>query len=305
MIMDINANESHLQTRKDVIMLELILDALLDTAKLLPFLYLTYLAMEYLEHRLEGKSSAVMEKAGRFGPLYGGLLGVVPQCGFSAAASNLYAGRVVTLGTLLAIFLSTSDEMLPIMISRQTPLATVLKIIGLKALIAVAVGFAVDLLMRRSGNESPKDGAAIQSICHDEHCHCEQGNIFLSALRHTVSIALFIALFSFLINLALYALGEGALMSLLRTKPVLSVFLSALVGLIPNCAASVAITTLYLDGLLGFGAMMAGLLVSAGVGLLVLFRMNRNARENLTIVFLLYGIGVLFGGLLEWLSVAV
>lgn len=285
-------------------MLDFILDALLDTIKLLPFLYLTYLGMEYLEHKLEGKTGVLIRKAGRFGPLYGGLLGVVPQCGFSAAAANLYAGRLVTLGTLLAVFLSTSDEMLPIMISRQTPAGVVLKILGLKALIGVGAGFLIDLLCRRR-DRAQEDGDAIHAICTDEHCHCEHGNIFLSALRHTANIALFIAVFSLLINAALYFMGEDALSSLLLSRPALSVFLSALVGLIPNCAASVAITTLYLDGLLSFGAMMAGLLVSAGVGLLVLFRIHRNARENGKIVLLLYCIGIACGGLLDLLQIAV
>lgn len=285
-------------------MLEAIHHALLDTANLLPFLYLTYLAMEYLEHRLESKADTILKKAGRFGPLYGGLLGVVPQCGFSAAASNLYAGRIVTLGTMLAVFLSTSDEMLPIMISRQTPAGAVLKIIGMKALIGIAAGFAVDIICSGKRKNKP-DGHAIHGLCDQEHCHCEHGNIFLSALRHTVSIGIFIFLFSFVIGLVLHLLGEDTLSNLLTGRTGLSVLLSALVGLVPNCASSVAITTLYLDGVLSFGSMMAGLLVGSGVGVLTLFRVNRDLKENGTIVFLLLGIGIVCGGILDLLQIAV
>ena len=287
-------------------MLELLLDALLDTGKLLPFVYVTYLAMEYLEHKLEGKTDRLMRKAGRFGPVYGGLLGVVPQCGFSAAAASLYAGRVVSVGTLLAVFLSTSDEMLPIMLSRQTPAGEVVQILAIKAGIGIAAGFLVDAMFRRKGAARPSgETDGIEAFCGDAHCHCAHGNLFLAALRHTVSIALFIAAFSLIINLALYWVGEEAIAALLLRAPAISVLLTALVGLIPNCAASGAITTLYLDGFLSFGAMMAGLLVGAGVGLLVLFRVNHHGRENIKILGLLYGIGVLCGGLLDLMQVTV
>ena len=269
-------------------MLHLIEHALLDTVKLLPFLYLTYLAMEYLEHHLEGHTDVLMKKAGRFGPLAGGLLGVVPQCGFSAVAANLYAGRIITVGTLLAVFLSTSDEMLPIMISRQTPVGLMLKVLLLKAAIAVVAGFLIDAVYRRRGKVP---SGSIGEICDHEHCHCEESSPFLAALRHTISIGLFILLFNFLIALALHLVGEDTLV------------LSAVVGLVPNCAASVAITTLYLDGLLSFGAMMAGLLVGAGVGLLVLLRINRSARDNVRILALLLGVGIVCGILLDLLGI--
>ena len=288
-------------------MVDLILDTVVDTLKLLPFLYVTYVVMEYLEEKLEGRSGDLMRRAGRYGPLCGGLLGVVPQCGFSAAVSSLYAGGVVTVGTLLAVYLSTSDEMLPILISRQTPLPAVLKILGLKALIGVAAGFLVDLICRRRGRE-PSAENSIGRLCEDVHCHChdeEKHSIFLAALRHTLNIAYFLLILSFLIHLVLHWVGEDALGTLLRQQPVVSVFLSALVGLIPNCAASVAITTLYLDGLLSFGSMMAGLLVGAGVGLLVLFKVHKKPLEDLKIVLALYVIGVVCGGLLDLLGVVV
>lgn len=282
-------------------MLDLIKDVLLDTVKLLPFLYFTYLVMEYLEHHLEGHTDAVMKKAGRFGPLVGGLLGVVPQCGFSTVAANLYAGRIITVGTLLAVFFSTSDEMLPIMISRQVPVGLIVRILALKALIAVAAGFLVDAVYRRRG-KTPS--GSIGEICDHEHCHCEESSPFVSALRHTVSIGLFILLINFLIALLLHLAGEDVLMRVIRSVPMLSVVLSGVVGLIPNCAVSVAITTLYLDGFLSFGAMMAGLLVGSGMGTLVLLRINRSARDNAQIIILLLAVGIICGMALDFFGAA-
>jgi len=285
-------------------MRELILDTLLDMARLLPFLFLTYLAMEAIEHRMGDRARAIVSKSGRFGPLLGGVLGVVPQCGFSAAASGLYAGRVITPGTLLAIYLSTSDEMLPILISEHAPASAILPILGLKIVIGIAAGFLIDLVWRR--RRPAEDGPqAICDLCGREHCHCGEHGIFRSALHHTVQVALFLLLITFGLNLALHFAGEGALETLLLNRPVAGVLLSALVGLIPNCAASVAITTLYLKGLMDFGAMIAGLLTSAGLGLLVLFRVNRHVRENLGIVALLYAVGAACGLLLEALGAAV
>lgn len=281
-------------------MLHVLEHSLLETARLLPFLYLTYLVMEFLEHRWGEKAGRLMGRAGRFGPLVGGLLGIVPQCGFSAAAAGLYAGRVISLGTLLAVFLSTSDEMLPILISYRTPAATVLGILGIKVVIAVAAGMAADLVFRRR----PPREEAIGDLCGHDHCHCEGGNLFLAALRHTASIAVFLLLFTVAIHLALHLAGEDLLARFLGSSPMLGVLLAALVGLVPNCAGSVAITTLYLDGILSFGAMMAGLLVSTGIGLLMLARVDRNRREALGIAALLLAVGIVCGGALDLLGVA-
>ncbi|MCI8433417.1 MAG: arsenic efflux protein [Lachnospiraceae bacterium] len=272
-------------------MWDIIADTLFDVIKLLPFLFLTYLAMEYLEHRAGGKAEALIKKAGRFGPVIGGVLGVAPQCGFSAAASNLYAGRVITLGTLLAIYLSTSDEMLPVLISEKAPLGLIGKLLLAKAAVGMLAGAAVDFLLRKRNVPA---GGHIHDICEQEHCHCEKG-IFRSAISHTAQIALFILLITFLLNLALHFAGEDALARLVLNRPVLGPVLAGLVGLIPNCAGSVVITQLYLEGVIGTGAAMAGLLSGSGVGLLVLFRVNHNKKENLTILGLLYGIGVLAG----------
>lgn len=272
-------------------MIDVILDTLLDVVKLLPFLFLTYLAMEYLEHKTGDKAETIVKKAGRFGPVIGGALGIVPQCGFSAAASNLYAGRVISLGTLMAIYLSTSDEMLPILISEQASPGVIVKILLAKAVIGMAVGMVIDILLRKRGLEEHEH---IHDICEHEHCHCEKG-IFRSALSHTAQITFFILLITFALNLLLNFVGEDVLANLILSKPVVGPLLASLVGLIPNCAGSVVITQLYLENVIGIGAAMAGLLTGSGVGLLVLFRVNHNRKENLRILGLLYGIGVLAG----------
>ena len=276
-------------------MIDVILDTLLDVVKLLPFLFLTYLAMEYLEHKTGNKAATIVKKAGRFGPVIGGALGIVPQCGFSAAASNLYAGRVISLGTLMAIYLSTSDEMLPILISEQTSPGVIVKILLAKALIGMTAGMVIDILLRKRGLEEHEH---IHDICEHEHCHCEKG-IFRSALSHTAQITFFILIITFALNLILYFVGEDALANLILSKPVVGPLLASLVGLIPNCAGSVVITQLYLEKVIGIGSAMAGLLTGSGVGLLVLFRVNHNRKENLRILGLLYGIGVLTGIVIE------
>ncbi len=271
-------------------MLQVIQETLIDTLRLIPFLFLTYLAMEYLEHRTGEKTQTLIRKAGRTGPVLGGLLGIVPQCGFSAAASGLYAGRVISLGTLIAIYLSTSDEMLPILISEQAPVELILRILLAKAAIGMAAGLAIDLLWKK-GREEP---VHIHDICEQEHCHCEKG-VWRSALSHTLQITLFLMAVTFVLNLILHFAGEEALGSLILERPVLGPLLAGLVGLIPNCAGSVAITQLYLQGAMSLGAAMAGLLTGSGVGLLVLFRANHDRKENFCILALLYGIGVTVG----------
>lgn len=272
-------------------MLDAILDALLDAVKLVPFLFLTYIIMEYLEHKTGEGTQKLIKKAGAFGPVIGGVLGIVPQCGFSAAASNLYAGRMITLGTLMAIYLSTSDEMLPILISGHAPMAVILKILLAKAVIGCIAGAAIDFLLRKRRQEGHNH---IHDICEHEHCNCEQG-IFRSALSHTAKITLFIFLIGIVLNVILFFVGDEALPGLILNHPILGPVLAGLVGLIPNCAGSVAITQLYLQGALEIEGAMAGLLTGSGVGVLVLFRVNPDRKESLRILGLLYGVGVLAG----------
>lgn len=279
-------------------LVDILTDTLVDGAKLLPFLFLTYLLMEYIEHKTSSKSAQIMNKSGKWGPALGSVLGIVPQCGFSAAASNLYAGRVITLGTLFSIFLSTSDEMLPILISEQANLIIILKILLLKVGIGMITGFLVDFLIhKKTGNKTEE--MRIEHICDHQHCHCGEGKIFRSAFRHTIQILFFILLISFLLNLVIGYFGEDKLAGFMSAKPILSPILAGIIGLIPNCAASVVLTQLYLEGVLGAGAMIAGLLAGSGVGLLVLFRVNDSWKDNIRITLLLYAIGVLAGILIE------
>ena len=266
-----------------------------DTLYLIPFLFVTYLVMEWLEHKTGGKAQAAVQRAGAAGPIVGAVVGVVPQCGFSAVAATLWAGRVITLGTLFAVFLSTSDEMLPIFIAEQVPLIVILKILGAKIVVGMVMGFVVDAGMRLARRiDAPLH---IHDLCERDHCHCHdgEGGILKSALKHTLQVTVFIFVITIVLNGVLEVVGEDALGEFLSANPVLSVFGSALVGLVPNCAASVVIAQLYVSGVLGSGAMLAGLLVSAGVGLLVLVRTNRHWKQNVAIIVGLYAMGVFWG----------
>ncbi|MBQ9785743.1 MAG: arsenic efflux protein [Clostridia bacterium] len=277
-----------------------LLHTVLDTLKILPFLFLTYLLMEFLEHKAGNATERWLRGSGKVGPLLGGALGMLPQCGFSAAASGLYTGRIVTTGTLIAVYLSTSDEMLPILISSGASLGTILKLLGTKLVIGVVAGFCVDgvsaLLRRRLPS---RDAAEFEDLCERENCHCEGKHFVLSALKHTLYITVFLLIFTFAINVAVEAIGEENIQRLVLDRPVLGSVLAALVGLIPNCASSIALTTLFTEGVISAGAALSGLLVNAGVGLAVLFRNNRPVRDSFRIVLILWCIAVLCGILID------
>ena len=279
---------------------EVVWHGFLDTVKLVLVLFLTYLFMEFIEHKASDKARSLMTGAGRFGPMIGGVLGAVPQCGFSAAAANLYTGRVITLGTLIAVFLSTSDEMLPIMIAGNMNIGKVLLIILYKCIVGIVIGFSIDIALKLMHIE--KEDINIDEICDNDGCQCDDG-IFKSALHHTVSVSLFIFAVTVLINTALFFIGDDALFSSVLSLPVISHVISAVIGLIPNCAASVALTRLALSGVISTGAMMSGLFAGAGVGVLVLFKMNKRRKENLIIVGLLLGAGVIFGLLADVIGI--
>ena len=288
-------------------MLDALLDAVIDSLKILPFLFLTYLVMEYLESHTEEHVHNLVKRAGWMGPFWGGLLGAVPQCGFSAAASNLYAGRTISLGTLIAIFLSTSDEMLPIMISEAAPVVQMLKILITKLFIGILCGFVIDGIChirasRKTGQPEDEEGFLIERLCEKEHCHCENGSIVGSALKHTGNILLFVFIISFVLNLAFQTVGEERMISHIASRPIAGIFISALIGLIPNCGASVLLTQMYLHGVLPVSHLIAGLLDGAGVGLLILFRVNPDHRENLRVTLILYCLAVAFGLLIHALS---
>lgn len=276
-----------------------LLDTVIDSLKLLPFLFAAYLAIEIIEDRAEEKTVAVIHSAGRWGPVLGAGLGVIPQCGFSAATSNLYAGGLITRGTLLAVFLSTSDEMLPILISGGAPAGFILKVLLYKVMVGITVGLAADAAEKALGRERHK---TLHELCEQEDCRCEDG-ILKSALRHTVKIFAFLFVVTLVMNLAVEALGPERLGGFILNRPVLGELLAGLIGLIPNCAASVVLTGLYLQGATSAGAMLSGLLVGSGVGLLVLLRMNKDLRDNLVTLGILYAGGVLFGILAEALGI--
>lgn len=370
------------------LLLHFIEHALEDTLVLVPFLFVTYIALEALEHAAGARANAVVRRAGAAGPVAGALLGVVPQCGFSAMAATLYAGRVVTLGTLVAVFLSTSDEMLPMLVAERVDAGLLLRVLGLKVLVALITGALADLAIRalrknarvhaflrrtvlsvrRDGMEADvvdqmaeggETAEHICRLCEQDHCGCSHdhvhahgdehghahghehghedadghvagcdhdhgrghghghdhdrgygrdhdhdhaggrfgivGSIVMSAVSHTVQVSLFIFLVTFALVLVLETVGEDALAAFLSGNQLLAVFASALVGLVPNCSASVVITQLYLEGVLGFAPLMAGLLTSAGVGYLVLFRTNRHPRENAVIVVGLFLVACVWG----------
>lgn len=366
------------------LLLHFIEHALEDTLALVPFLFVTYIALEALEHAAGTRANAVVRRAGAAGPVAGALLGVVPQCGFSAMAATLYAGRVVTLGTLVAVFLSTSDEMLPMLVAERVDAGLLFRVLGLKVLVALVTGVLADLAIRalrrnarvhaflrrtvfsvrRDGMEADvvdqmaeggETAEHICRLCEQDHCGCGHdhahahgdehghahgnahghedadghvagcdhdhgrghghghghdhghghghaggrfgivGSIVMSAVSHTVQVSLFIFLVTFALVLVLETVGEDALAAFLSGNQLLAVFASALVGLVPNCSASVVITQLYLEGVLGFAPLMAGLLTSAGVGYLVLFRTNRHPRENAVIVVGLFLVACVWG----------
>ena len=290
-------------------MLDALLDAVFDSLKILPFLFVTYLIMEYLESHTEDRVRDLVKRAGWMGPFWGGLLGAVPQCGFSAAASNLYAGRAISLGTLIAIFLSTSDEMIPIMISEAVPASKMLKLLLVKLIIGILCGFVIDGFChirssRKTGQPEDGEDFLIDRLCEKERCHCENGSIVASALKHTLHIILFVFLITVILNLGFLFLGEERLTAVIASRPVSGMFLSGLIGLIPNCGASVLLTQMYLHGVLPASHLIAGLLDGAGVGLLILFRVNPDQKENLRITLLLYLLAVVFGMLIHLLGIS-
>lgn len=283
-------------------LLDSLTDALLDTLKILPFLFLTYLIMEWLEHKTGSRTQAAIRRAGKMGPFFGGILGIFPQCGFSAAAANLYAGGLITAGTLAAVFLSTSDEMLPIFISEAVPVGTVIRVLAAKMMIGIVSGFLLDFLYHRLLRREIRY-KNIHTMCESEHCRCEEG-IFSSAVRHTLQITLFILAITAALNILIEWVGEERLSGLVLNTPVAGELIAGVIGLIPNCASSVVITRLYLEGIIGAGPMMTGLLAGAGVGVLLLCRMNHGrVKQNAGIIVFLYTSSVLWGILIDYVGV--
>lgn len=281
-------------------MLEIIEETLIDGIKLLPFLFITYIIMEYIEHKTSNKTKDIIKKSGKFGPFIGSVLGAVPQCGFSVVATNFYAARVITLGTLISVYLSTSDEMIPIFISEGASIIILLKILGIKILIGMIAGFVIDFVLRLRKKDSEEE--RIIDLCEKEHCHCEKG-ILKSALKHTINIFVFILIITFVINIIIHLVGEETIGNFVQSNVILGPVLGGIIGLIPNCASSVILTQLYLQNVIPISTMISGLLVGAGVGLIVLFKMNKGIKQNLKITALLYTIGVLSGIIMQILGI--
>ncbi|MDO4320941.1 MAG: putative manganese transporter [Lachnospiraceae bacterium] len=283
-------------------MREILLDCIIDCLKLLPFLYLSYLVVEYAEHKMSRKTKEMIYRAGKAGPVLGSLIGIIPQCGFSAAAAGLFAGGMVSPGTLLAVFLSTSDEMLPIMVSEGIQPSVIVKILGVKVVVATVVGLAADFAAERilgRRNEMPEH----PDMCEHEHCGCGEHGIWYSALNHTLQTAVFLFLISLAIGFGMEWFGVSGASRGISKLPGAEAVLSGLVGMIPNCAASVLITQLFLEGILSSGALFAGLLCGAGTGLLVLYRENPDKKMNLAITAALYVSGTLAGMIVGQLGI--
>ena len=275
-------------------MIDVLLDALFDTIKLIPYLLITFIIIEFMEHKLSNKNKKILTKNKKLGPVIGSFLGGLPQCGFSAMASNLYSSRIITKGTLIAIFLSTSDEMLPIMISEEVNTLFLLKLVAFKILVGVIIGFIVDIIFK-----SKNEDINIDDICEHDNCNCHESGIVLSSIKHTIKTALFVLIANIFIGIIIYFVGEESLKNIILRNNILAYFISSLVGLIPNCASSVIITELYLSNLISLGTLMAGLLPGSGIGLLLLFKNNKTIKDSIIILGIIYLVGVIIGLMID------
>lgn len=279
-------------------MLDIIVDTLLDSLKLIPFLFLAFLIIETIEHKLTKKTKNIISKSGKLGPLLGSSLGLIPQCGFSVVATNLYVTRIISLGTLIAIYLSTSDEMLPILLSEQAPLKTIISILLIKFVIGLISGYIIDFIFRKT----KKEENISYDICHDEHCGCDHNHsIIKSSIIHTLKTLLFLTIITFILNILFAYIGDHYLSKVFLKGSFIAPFISSLIGLIPNCGSSIMITELYLKGALSFGTMISGVLTGSGVAILVLFKSNKNIKENIKILTIIYSIGAIVGTIIELL----
>ena len=275
-------------------MLDCFIDGLIDTLKVFPFLLVSFYIIEILEHKIN--SNKRLESSGKYGPVLGSLLGIIPQCGIASIATNLYVTGIITLGTLISVFLSTSDEMIPILLSEKVSIKLILIILGIKLVVGLVSGLLIDLVY-------PRKIKSHYEICEEEHCHCDDHK-FISAFKHTINISLFILVINVLLNMVFnYGLNDY-LSSLLLKDSIFSPIITSLIGLIPNCASSIVITKLYLASSISFGSMIAGLLTNSGIALVVLFKTNRNLKENINIILLTYFIGTVIGIILNILHIA-
>ena len=271
-----------------------------ETIKLIPFLFIAFIIIEFIEHKLSKKNEKILKESGKFGPLLGGLLGLIPQCGFSVLATNLYITRIISLGSLISIYLATSDEMLIILIADKAPLPLILTILAFKLVIGVICGYIIDLLCRKRKNEYH-----IHELCEHDECHCEEENIFISSLKHTLKTTLFIFISLLIVNIIFHNWGEAYLSKLLLKNNIVSPLISSLIALIPSCGSSVIITELYLLNQISFGTLISGLLTNSGIAIMLLFKNNKNIKENITILLTIYSIGVITGIIINLITMIV
>ncbi len=276
--------------------LDILLDTVIDCLKLVPFLFVAFFLMELFEHKFSNKTGKILKKSGKLGPVLGGVLGAIPQCGFSVLATNLYVMRIISLGTLISIYLSTSDEMLPILLSSGASSSKIISLILFKVFIGMVCGFLIDALWHNKKRQGDFH------ICEEEHCDCEE-SILKSSIVHTLKTLVFIFLITFLLNSLFEIVSEDVIEKLFLKNSVFAPFISSLIGLIPNCGASIVITEMYLNGVITFGTCIGGLLTGSGIALLVLFRTNKNKNENINILILLYLLGAIIGTIINILGI--
>lgn len=276
-------------------MKDIIMDTLIDTLKLIPFLFVAFLLIELFEHKFSKKSIKAVESSGKYGPILGSILGVIPQCGFSVMATNLYVTRLITLGTLISIYLSTSDEMLPILISEKVEFSLIIKILFIKLFIGMLSGFIIDKIFRVKKEKKNYD------ICEEVHCNCKE-SIIISSLKHTLNIVVFILLINFILNICFNYFGQDYLSKILLKDSFFGPFVSSLIGLIPNCGASVMLTELFINNAINFGSLISGLLTGSGIAIMILFKTNKSLLENLKVVGIIYIVGVLSGIIIELIA---
>ena len=277
-------------------MKEIIIDTLIDSLKILPFLFVTFIIIELVEHKYSNKVKGIINKCGKFGPLLGSLFGIIPQCGFSVGATSLYITRVISLGTLISIYLSTSDEMLPILIAKNASTSTILTIILIKFFSGIVFGFLIDYLFKY------KVCNPIYEVCENENCGCDHG-ILKSSIKHTINTLVFLVVASFGVNVLFEYTSESFINKIFMKDNFFGPFVGSLIGLVPNCGASVALTELFLNDAINLGTCISGLLTGSGVAILVLFKTNKNFKENFLILTILYFIGVLVGIFIELMGI--
>lgn len=277
-------------------MKDVIIDTLIDTAKVIPFLFFTFLIIEIIEHKTKKRNFL---KSKKFGPLIGSLLGAIPQCGFSVSITNFYATRVITLGTLISVYLSTSDEMIPIMIGQNVPVTTIFSVIFIKIIIGMIIGYIIDFILRkRIINEK------IENFCEHENCHCDE-NLFSSVIKHTLGITIFVLIITFTLNIIFEYLDITFIKNILKNNNFFGPIICSLIGLIPNCASSIMITEFYINGIITFGSLIAGLLTGCGIGIVVLFKTNKNIKENFLILLTIFLVGIIVGITFNLLNIMV